>query len=97
MLISYRLVTDLGLCVALLSATAMAQPTTRGDGLSSRTVRYTSQELATPAGAERLAARIRYAADSVCGGESIVQRFTRSFERCRPTRRGRAKRKRADR
>jgi UrcA family protein len=80
----------LGACIALFSAAALAQSPTSGDGAATRTLRYSTQELATPAGTARVATRIRDAADAVCGGDSLLQRLTPGFERCRREVRDRA-------
>lgn len=72
-----------GLCLGLFATGAAAQSAIRRDDTASRTVKYSAVELQSPARAERLAARIGYAADQVCGGDSLVLRSTPSFQRCR--------------
>lgn len=72
-----------GFCAALVAVPAAAVAANRQGETISRSVKYSKAELSTPDGAGRVAARIRYAADHVCGGDSLILRTTRSFERCR--------------
>jgi UrcA family protein len=72
-----------GLCATLLAGQAAAQNPSRSDDVVSRTLKYSEADLHSAAGAQRLAARITYAADYVCGGDSLLLRFTPSFKRCR--------------
>jgi len=69
----------LGLPVAAQAAPATSQ---QGD-LVQETVRYTSVETTSPAGATRVARRIRVAADKVCAGNSVLVRTGANFHLCR--------------
>jgi UrcA family protein len=46
-------------------------------------VRYTPAEAASPEGAQRIAFRIRVAADQACGGANVLVRVGGNFHRCR--------------
>jgi len=74
---------SLALAAALVSAPAFAAPAA-SDSMS-KAVRFGDLDLSTDAGAARLHARVRYAAQAVCGG-SVDQRDltrVRAVEACR--------------
>lgn len=47
------------------------------------TVKYSSQDLATAAGARRLALRIEAAANEACGGDNVLTSTGAAFAQCR--------------
>jgi UrcA family protein len=78
-----RAIVVAGVCATLFAVQAAAQPIASHGDLSTRTVKYSDADLYSEGGAQRLAARIRYAADYVCGGENLLLRASDRFQRCR--------------
>jgi UrcA family protein len=73
------------LAVAALSGAAQAQTVGPSDLESApvhQVVRFGDLDLATDAGAQRLAFRIHVAAQAVCGGDNDLIRFSTGFEGC---------------
>jgi UrcA family protein len=73
------------LCAAALAAPALAQsPAGDSDTTTvSTVVKYRVPELTTARGAKAVALRIEHAANSVCGGDSIIDRQAVTFDACR--------------
>ena len=67
------LATVAALCLSSAAIGAYADET--GNGVPTRTVRYSDLDLGTQAGAKALYQRIRYAAEQVCGNPDWRQRF----------------------